>query len=68
MLASLSAAFPAKAGIQWVDYRLSERVWVPACAGNTDGERRSKALTQPSPTGRGLIDSSPRPLQGERVG
>ena len=31
------AAFPAKAGIQTVDYRSSVTVWVPAFAGKTEG-------------------------------
>ena len=30
-------AFPAMAGIQTVDYRSSETVWVPAFAGKTEG-------------------------------
>ena len=30
-------AFPAKAGIQWMDYRSRIRVWVPAFAGKADG-------------------------------
>jgi len=30
-------AFPAKAGIQSVDYRSSEKVWVPAFAGKEEG-------------------------------
>ena len=32
-----SPAFPAKAGIQSLDYRSSETVWVPAYAGKTEG-------------------------------
>ena len=36
---SPSAAFPAKAGIQSVDYRPSETVWVPAFAGKADWGR-----------------------------
>jgi hypothetical protein len=31
------AAFPAKAGIQWIYYRRSVRAWVPAFAGKTVG-------------------------------
>ncbi len=34
MQPSLSAAFPAKAGIQMVNSNLCVRVWVPAFAGN----------------------------------
>ena len=41
------------------------RVWILAFAGNTDIGETNKALTQPSPTGRGLIGSSPRPPGGE---
>ena len=33
-----TAAFPAKAGIQWDDYRRSAWVWVPAFAGKTVGD------------------------------
>jgi len=40
------------------------RVWIPAFAGNAE-EKTSKALTQPSPTGRGREPISPRPLGGE---
>ena len=34
LLVFLPSVFPAKAGIQWVGYRRSERVWIPAFAGN----------------------------------
>ena len=38
----LSAAFPAKAGIQMIDSDLCVRVWVPAFAGNRDVGRKNK--------------------------
>ncbi len=64
----LSAAFPAKAGIQMINSDLCVRVWVPAYAGNTDVERKNKALTQPSPSGRGLRTDKPSPPWGRGLG
>jgi hypothetical protein len=57
----------ANSWFQRAAYRLSVKVWVSACAGNA-GEG-NKALTQPSPTGRGLrtMRKALAPL-GERVG
>ena len=61
MFSCLSPVFPAKAGIQMIGSHMSVTVWVPACAGNAGvgglihyEVRQNKALTQPSPTGRGL--------------
>ena len=38
----LSAAFPAKAGLQMIDSDLCVTVWVPAFAGNRDVGRKNK--------------------------
>ncbi len=56
---------PAKAGTQTLSHRLKTARWPHAWSGDLE---ENKALTQPSPTGRGLEQISPRPLQGERVG
>jgi hypothetical protein len=43
---SRAAAFPAKAGIQCVNYRSRETVWVPAFAGKADGAGASSSPTR----------------------
>ena len=67
-VSTLSAAFPAKAWIQMIDPDLCVRVWAPAFAGNTDVGRKNKALTQPSPSGRGLRTIKPSPPWGRGLG
>ena len=57
--------FPAQAGTQTLSHRQITARWAHACAKTVE---ENKALTQPSPTGRGLEPISPLLLQGERVG
>jgi hypothetical protein len=57
-------------GIHPLSFRQSLRVWVPAFAGKTGCGvgKENKALTQPSPTGRGLEPTCPSPLRGRGLG
>ena len=59
----LSSALPAKVEMQWVDYRRSEMVWIPAFAGNADGGRLAslRDAERRSNLGEHLLKSLPFP-------
>ena len=62
----LTAAFPAKAGIQMIDSCLCVRIWVPACAGNTEVVEGKQGPLRPfgplPPNGEELKEANPPPL------
>ena len=53
----LTLAFLAKAAVQQATFRLSERVWIPAFAGNTDDGKQGP-----------LRRFAPLPPEGEDLG
>ena len=57
--------FPAKAGIQTLSHRRDVASRMNAFAGR---RKKNKALTQPSPTGRGLRSEKPSPPWGRGLG
>ena len=62
----LTAAFPAQAGIQIMDSCLRVRIWVPACAGNTEVVEGKQGPLRPfgplPPKGEELKDANLPPL------